>query len=125
MGIRTSQNFDVNAQFPIDSRLTSPSMATALNMPFYQRYKGLKIFIIDIQQEYWFRDGTDNTDFIPYKPENFMIVTSIAERDSIPLQLRREGMIVNVTMGGNYTKYMLLGGIWKVMDSGVLNWSVI
>lgn len=116
---------------PVDNRTryqTIEEVLTTLNTA--RRYVGLKIFIISLGKEYWFRDGITNADFIEYAPSSstpsdpvncpLRVVSTVEERDAIPLSQRFEGLEVNVAKDGVMSKYVLLGGLtnddWVEID---------
>ncbi len=125
---------------PVDNRTryeTIEEVLTTLNTA--RRYVGLKIFIISLGKEYWFRDGIRNADFIEYAPGGssvpanspLRVVSTVEERDAIPVDTRFEGLEVNVVKDGVMSKYVLLGGLtnddWVEVDLSDVNgeWEIL
>ena len=129
MALTIPQGLKIANNNPVDSRTVFPTVEAVLaGVSTSRRYRGLKIFITDEKKEYWFRDGITNSDLILYRPGAALYcVTSLTERDSIPLSVRFEGMEVNLLLGGDITKYYLIGGItdahWQEVRQGV-QWEV-
>ena len=133
MALTIPQGLKVANNNPLDNRTVFATLELAkASVNTSRRYRGLKIFITEEKKEYWFRDGVTNSDLIPYRPGAALYcVTSLAERNSIPLDLRFEGMEINLLLGGNVTKYTLIGGItdahWRITQSSVpsgVQWEV-
>lgn len=131
MPLTFPQGLRIANRNPIDDRTVFDTLANAKSsLNTARRYRGLRIFITEEVKEYWFRDGTTNADLIEYRPGAMLYsVTSIAERNSIPLSLRSEGMEVNVLLGGGMTKYVLVGGItdacWQESTADILTWNIL
>jgi len=61
------QIFDVRVPGPIDSRMTISSLtAITTEIPIGARYLGQTVWVNDIKQFYYFKDGTSDIDFIPF-----------------------------------------------------------
>lgn len=129
-----SHGFRIGDGTPVDNRMVYQTKADVFSKAVDEngdfigitkgrRYRGLKIFIVDEGKEYWFRDGITNDHLVPYQPGASMFpVSSLTERDAIPLKIRSEGMEVNVVSNDRLTKYALVGGItndhWQELSTG-------
>ena len=97
--INRSTGYELNNSSMIDSRFASSSLATERKTAITKRYKGLHVFIEDIDKDYWYRDGTDDTDFVEYCPNGPLnLVTSIYNDttilNNIPDEYERFGIEV-------------------------------
>ena len=124
MAISLPQGLRVSNNDPVDNRTVFATLEAAkTGIGIVRRHRGLKVYISSLLQEYWFRDGVDDEDLIPYRPGAAVIpVTSVTERDAIPVALRYEGLEAHVTENNTVTQYVLLGGIanenWQLVQTG-------
>lgn len=134
MALTFPQGFRIANSTPVDNRTVFATLSEAKSgLNTARRYRGLRFFVTEEKKEYWFRDGIANSDIIEYRPGAMLYsVTSVGERNSIPLSLRSIGMEVNLLLGGNIIKYILVGGLtndcWQVQsdsDGTPLNWEVV
>ena len=62
-GIQLGSGLNLNSPLPLDLRLVKATTVERNAIPAYQRYVGLKVYVVDIKKEYRLEDGIENTDW--------------------------------------------------------------
>jgi hypothetical protein len=71
-GTKISQGFSVESNVPLDSRTVVPDLASRDSIPFYKRFKGMKVFVESVEEYYYLKTGITNNDWSPLISASFI-----------------------------------------------------